>query len=174
MSATATRSRREVDSRSITPEQPSDVHMPADGEFKRPDDSKIALLNGAEVTTDYYDEIQFMESPVTVIFQPSSQQFAPPFVDCFCQGKGIEVLMGDRWVEWKQVPVGESVTVKRKYLDIIGRAKETILKTKVVTEANKDPQNTITRTVVLKHPFSVQHDPHPRGAKWLMELLSAR
>jgi len=127
-------------------------------------------------TKDYYDELAFNEEPVTVRFSPGMDRFAPKFVDCSVNGKGIEVLMNGRWMEVFQVPINANVTMKRKYLEVFARCKHTdvIARSRGVTFDGSQPINDTIPTTNLKHPFSVLEDRNPRGAEWLTRILIGR
>lgn len=171
----AKRTTQEFDSRSITPEPEPEIHMPADGEFKRPE-SVITKLSGIDVTPDYLDTLAFFEGGVKVIFHESGVQFAAPWVECSNNGTGFELLHDGKWLKVGQVPVNEEVIVKRKYLDTLGRARETALRTEVVNRPNEDPINRLTRSTMQKYPFSVvdHMTDHKRSIAWLTELMSGR
>lgn len=164
--------KREVHSSECHMEQPSDIITPADQPFERPE-PVIEKLHGIPVTTDYLAELAFMEEPVTVHFTPSSEKFAPPFVDGFNNGKGIEAFLNNRWIEVKQVPVGMDVMIKRKYLEIFARAKEIAIRADYTEVPGDDPVNRILRSVVLKHPFAVVQDSE-KGREWLRAVLADR
>lgn len=134
-------------------------------------------LHGARVLSkDYLEQLAFMEEGVTVSFSQSHERFAAPFVDCSVNGKGIEALHNGRWLEVHQVPVNNPVTIKRKYLEVFARCKHTDIK--AYSEGGRDGSNKpINRTdpnEFLKHPFSVLHDPNPRGHDWLIRILTDR
>lgn len=125
------------------------------------------------LTKDYLDELAFMEEPVTVRFSSGMDRFAPKFVDCCVNGKGIEVLMNGRWLEFFQVPVNQNVTMKRKYLEVFARCKHTdvVARHRGVPNDNSQPINETIPSTNLKHPFSVIEDRNSRGPEWLTRIL---
>lgn len=63
--------------------------------------------------------------------------------------------------------------VKRKYVAILASVKEHNVKTPEFTTPDGARGMSIRRTSSLKYPFSIIHDPNPRGAAWLKALLQA-
>jgi hypothetical protein len=168
--------KKEIDVRELHQEQPATVTMPAHSDFERPSPD-IPLLHGTkQLSPEQADNLAFMEEPVTVMFQPSQLEFASKFVDAFVNGKGIECCkIGKqdfgRWVEVKQVPVGEWVVIKRKYVEVFARAKEIKVRTQVIEHPGENPDNRINRSLVPKYPFSTQGDT-PRGNEWLARIYA--
>lgn len=182
MSKSATIGKRnaaEFDSRSITPEPEPQIDMPVDGEFVRPKPD-IVKLNGIDVNQDYLDELAFFEGGVKVIFHEAGVQFAAPWVECGNNGTGFEMFFDGKWMKLGQVPVGEEVIVKRKYLDTLGRARETALRTEVIQRPNENPLQKINRSSMQKYPFSViDHMADDkallmRSITWLTNLMAGR
>jgi hypothetical protein len=170
--------KKEIVASELHMEQPSDVLSKVGEPLERPD-SAIVKLNGIEVTKDYLEEIKFMEEPVTVNFFPVDEKFGAPFVYAYNNGKGMEVSkIGDldfgRWVERIQVPTGVSVVIKRKYLGIFATAKTMNVRADYTKDGpDGEPVNRLHRSVTLRHPFSVVHDPNPRGQVWLQNLIAS-
>jgi hypothetical protein len=125
------------------------------------------------LTKDYLDELSFMEEPVTVRFSSGMDRFAPKFVDCAVNGKGIEVLINGHWLEMFQVPVNQNVTMKRKYLEVFAHCKHTdvVARHRGVPYDGSQPINDTIPNTNLKYPFSVLEDRNPRGAEWLTRIL---
>lgn len=149
---------------------------------EREDDSllpKVHLVDKAKhphLTKAYLDELAFNEEFVTVRFTSGMDRFAPKFVDCAVNGKGIEILLNDRVLEVFQVPVNQNVTMKRKYVEVFARCKHTdvVARSHGPTRDGSPPVNETTPNTNLKHPFSVIEDRNPRGAEWLTRILVGR
>jgi len=64
---------------------------------------------------------------------------------------------------------GQASKVKRKYVEALARNRHTGYDQKI------DPLNpenyTMVPCMVVKDPFTVQHDPSPRGPEWLRQIL---
>ena len=63
--------------------------------------------------------------------------------------------------------------VKRKFVAILASVKEHGITTPEYTTGDGTRAMSIKRTSSLKYPFSVIHDPNPRGPEWLRSLLRA-
>lgn len=144
-----------------------------DRETLLPEIHVVDKAKHGSLTKDYLDELAFNEEPVTVRFSSGMDRFAPKFVDCAVQGKGIEVWLFNRWTEVFQVPVNMSVTMKRKYLEVFANCKHTnvIARHRGATLDGSQPINDTIPSTDLKHPFSVIEDKNPKGAEWLSRIL---
>ena len=120
---------------------------------------------------DYAERLAFNEEPVTIRIERSAEKYAPSVVDCWCNGKGAEVLSQGRWVETGYLPIGMPVTTKRKYVEILARSKVDSVNTKVEDRDSEKPLNLIERSTSSRAPFSVLEDRNPKGAAWLTSLV---
>ncbi len=131
---------------------------------------------GEDVLRDkaYADELAFNEEPVTVRLEPSAEKNAATRFPIWNNGKGCEVWMNGRWVEMPYIPVGVVITIKRKYVEILARAKFDRVDTgRTEVEHLKDdsqPNNIIQRVTSAASAFSIINDPNPRGVAWLTAL----
>lgn len=120
---------------------------------------------------DYAEAIAFAEEPVTIRIERSSEKFAPHVIDCWCNGKGAEIVINRRWVETHAIPVGIPVTTKRKYVEILARSKIETVQTEVRDRDSENPKNLINRFASSRAPFSVIRDDNPKGVEWLTNLI---
>lgn len=136
----------------------------------------IVVANPETLKKAYADELAFMEEPVTIRIEPGSDENAPQHILLACNGKGCEVWIGGRWREmpggW--VPVGQQMTIKRKYLEVLARSKidriETVMPEMGAPEAEMG-NNRIRRFTRQSNSFSVVSDKNARGADWLSEVI---
>jgi hypothetical protein len=120
---------------------------------------------------DYLDELAFMEEPVTIRLEPSSDPNAATAFPVWVNGKPAEVFQRGRWFEIGYLPVGQVMVVKRKVLEIIIRAKIDTIHTKVQEMGNDQPVNNyVQRFTSSVHSFSIIEDTNPRGPGWVQEL----
>lgn len=118
----------------------------------------------------YLDELAFNEEPVTIRLEPSADKNAATTFPAWVNGKGAEVLRDGKWIEIAYLPVGIPLTIKRKYLEVIVRAKIDTIHTEVREPESERPNNIVQRFTSAVHSFSVIEDRNPRGAAWLTEL----
>lgn len=127
--------------------------------------------------TAYADELAFNEEPVTIRLEHSAEKNAATRFPIWNNGKGCEVWLGppaNRWVEMPYIPVGMVITIKRKYLEILIRAKSDRVDTTRTEVRDLDdngiPNNVVTRVTSAANAFSIISDPNPRGPAWFAEL----
>lgn len=130
----------------------------------------IVSLDGGTQDADYFATLAFMEEPVAIRIQKSSEKFAPNVVDCWVQGRGAEQLQNGKWMVCGWLPVNHTVITKRKYLEVLARAKHDSIQTRVVKHEDSE-ENFADPYSSSKYPFSVLQDANPRGHEWLSRVL---
>lgn len=118
----------------------------------------------------YLDELAFMEEPIVIRLEPSSDKNAATAFPVWVNGKMAEVFQNGRWDEIGYLPVGRKLTIKRKVLEVIIRAKTDTIHTKVQDMDGERPNNVVNRFTSPVHSFSILDDPNPRGPAWVSEL----
>lgn len=116
--------------------------------------------------------LAFMEEPITIVIQKSSEKFAPNVVDCWVNGRGAEIFdegLG-KWMVCGWLPVGKPVTTRRKYVEVLARAKPETIETEVRKYEDRE-DNIAHRNVSTKYPFSVLQDKNPKGYAWLTKVI---
>ena len=125
---------------------------------------------------DYLDEIKFNEDPVSVVLTPSQDRNAPKQVYCAVNGKGAEVWdeRNKRWIEFKYLPVGRVLTVKRKYIEVLARSRADTFNTREVTPtplANQDGF-ALEASTIPTSPITIRHDPAgAKGQEWFSRVM---
>jgi len=137
----------------------------------RDDLDNVVVAPSQVLDKDYAAQLAFNEEPVTIRIEPSSEKFAPKVVDCWCNGKGAEIVINGKWVSTGALPVGRVVTTKRKYVEILARSKIDSIQTRHDSSEAERPANYIDRFTSSRAPFSVIEDKNPRGAEWLTKLV---
>lgn len=133
---------------------------------RRPD-----IITGERIVdTDYFDELAFNEEPVTIRIEPSTEKNAAAHFPVWVNGRGGEVLINGQWIEVKYYPVNTVLTTKRKYVEVLMRAKIDTVTTDVIEEPGKDPINKVKRFTAAVHSFSIIKDDNPLSQAWLQEL----
>ena len=134
------------------------------------DHQQDVIVADQNLNLDYLAELNFNEEPVTIRLEPSSEKFASRWIPCWVNGKGAEVLINGKWVEFGYLPVSKPLTIKRKYVEVLLRSKRDAIETNVVERDNEDPQNIVQRSTTSTALFSVIEDRNPKGAEWATEL----
>lgn len=137
-----------------------------------PGDRVAEIVPGEESVLDdeeYMDRLKFMEEPVRIRLEPSSEKNPANVFPVWVNGKGAEVLINDRWRQITYLPVSRELTVKRKVLEVIARAKIDTINTDIIENPGQDPDNRVKRFTSPVHSFSVLQDSQ-KGHEWLTEL----
>lgn len=114
-----------------------------------------------EVGANAVDNEVFMNEQVTIILASNGADDETPAVPVGVNGAFI------------YLPRDEPVVVKRKYVEVLARAKK--------TDYDQDldfllgeRMNKLSQRHVLKYPFTVIFDDNPAGHQWLREILAQR
>lgn len=120
---------------------------------------------------DYLDELAFQEEAVKIILNPSAEKNAPTAFPVWVNGKGAEVFQNGQWQEIGYLPVGRPLTIKRKYLEVIIRAKLDAVTTQHEDATVAQPNNRINRATSSVHSYSILEDKNPKGQAWAQEMM---
>ncbi len=165
MARTAT---KELHSSDVDIEQKDDIEI--DTKNREPD----VIVAAHDANKAYFAELAFNEEPVTVRLEPRSEENSATTIEVWNNGKGGEVWneQQKRWMEITHLPLGQVITIKRKYLATLAGSKHDRIKTaKTNVEDLNGPNNIVQRFTSATCSFSVIEDRNPRGARWLTELL---
>ena len=166
------RSRRETSNADFDITQPSDILMPATGELERGE--VIINSTGRSVNESYMQDLAMAEDPVTILIYPSREKNAPVVVDCWVNGRGAEVFVNGKWSVFNCLPVNVAVTTKRKYVEVLARARIDTVATEVEDETADQPSNRLIRNSSSSVVFTVIGDKNPRGGEWLRRIMAER
>lgn len=118
----------------------------------------------------YAEDLAFSNEPVTIRIEPSAEKNAATHIYCAVNGIGCEVFLNGQWVQMLYIPVGQTLTIKRKYLEVLARAKSDQVTTKHDDVGAEFIDNRVVRVTSAVCAFSVLEDKNPKGAAWLTEL----
>jgi hypothetical protein len=134
-------------------------------------ESEVIIADPGLMTKDYGDELAFMAEWVTIRLEPSGAENAPDTFACWVNGRGAEVQVNGRPVIWTHLPVGPEITVRRSVVEIIARSKTMRVNTSHSPDLAVQLSNRTDRHVSQTQPFSIIHDPSPRGRAWAGEMI---
>jgi len=120
--------------------------------------------------SELLDEIAFNEEPVVIRLDPSTEANAATAIPIWVNGKGCEVYFKGRWFELPYIPVSVELTVKRKYLAVLIKAKQDKITTDFGKPGDETPMNRINRFTSAYQAFQVLEDRNPKGRAWLTEM----
>jgi hypothetical protein len=101
----------------------------------------------------------FMEEPVLVRVLPSTDPNAEHLVDVYNNGTP------------QRFPRGTWVIAKRKFVEVLARAKPFSVQTPEYVDPNGDRATRIDRSTALRYPFEMR-DRNPVGEAWLSSIIS--
>jgi hypothetical protein len=101
----------------------------------------------------------FMEEQVLIRVLPSADQNAEKIVDVYNDGRPQRFIRG----EW--------TISRRKYVEVLARAKPFSVATPEITDGNGDRTTKIDINHGLRYPFEMR-DKNPIGQAWLNDILS--
>lgn len=108
---------------------------------------------------DALDLEAFMNEPVTIIVNPATDPDEPRLVQVGVNGVNQFLARG------------EPITVKRKYVEVLARAKRTNF-TQTLDERLGEGMNHLKAMHLLRFPFSVIEDRNTNGGPWLRGVLA--
>jgi len=117
----------------------------------------------------HFDQLAFMEEPVTISIEENSGNNQNPetHVPVFVNGKGAEVLVDGKWIDFGWLPIGMQLVVKRKYVEVLARSRSTSIATVHDDATVRMPRNDVRRTNRANYPLTIIHDSNPRGRDWI-------
>jgi hypothetical protein len=115
---------------------------------------------GRVVSGEKLEMLKFNEDILTVMVHESTNQLDDPIPEVWNDGK------------CQRFQRGLEQEVKRKYVEVLARAKKTIYKQERVKDGNGDDTIVNRPQTALKYPFVVLRDPSPRGAAWLKSIMA--
>jgi len=125
------------------------------GEIGRGDVDEIEPV----MSLDAADLEAFMEETLTVVVMSSGDENDLEMVKVGVNGVN-QFFMRDRPQE-----------VKRKYVERLARCKKTDFN-QTLDDRLGEAMNSLQRRHALRFPFTVIHDPNPRGPAWLKQILA--
>lgn len=131
------------------------------------------LDDNGKLSADKVAYEAFMEEPVTIRIEENSRADFPETHAPVCvNGKGAEILLENgKWASVTWLPIGRPLTTKRKYVEVLARAKTDSVKTVHEDGSVDKPRNTLQRRSSTSYPMSVIMDKNPRGHEWLSNIL---
>lgn len=103
--------------------------------------------------------LAFNEEPVKIVVTEDGRPNAEQTIQLLCNGLSQMIIRG------------APIIVKRKFVEILARAKSENISTPQYTDANGNSATKIVKQAGLKYPFRVLEDRNPNGSVWLERVL---
>lgn len=161
--------RRELNPDDLRPEQKADIDLDHDDRQAKAIEPQKVMPN-----KEHLAKLAFNEEPVTIRLEPTSAANAATHHRFWNQGIPAEVMVEGRWKQWGWLPVNQIVTVKRKTVEQIARARVENIKTHHDDATVERPRNMVERRTTMLNPMSVIQDANPAGHDWLMGIYAEK
>ena len=123
------------------------------------DEPTVEPVAGNKDFSEIVTQEAFMNEPVTVLVHATTDENQPPQVIVNCNGMNQPIIRG------------YPTEIKRKYVEILARMKET-----KYTQHTPNPSEPDRIVMAARHglayPFDVVEDKNPRGRAWLNNVLA--
>lgn len=134
--------------------------IPATGKAEVISESELVIATNLEKS--YAEQLAFLEEPVEVMVAEPQDEKESSLVQLFVQGRSQMIIPG------------QPIVIKRKYLEVLARAKQIRYKPVVkINDLTGAPVNMMIPRLVLRYNFSVIQDKNPKGAEWLRRILAS-
>lgn len=147
-----------VHSESMPLAQPGDISLPESGPLTRTNET-IVPADATALDKNYADALKFNEDVLEIMLEPSSEENAPTVIDVTVNGETV-------WI-----PVGQSIRIKRKFVEVLMRSKPVAVSTAHEDIGAKVINNRIVRNTRAKYPLSIMNDPaQGKGVEWMRRI----
>lgn len=153
--------RRDLDTTDHKIGQDSKRAMKSRGPAKEALDESTVVAVDRVVSKEKLEALAFMEEEVTIIVHQSTNPIDEPYPEVW--NDGVHQMFQR----------GQPQKVKRKFVEVLARAKKTAFGNEKYKDGNGDDAYRYPSHTALKYPFAVQHDPSgDKGAAWLRNVLA--
>lgn len=142
---------------------PITLEMPTDKDLdlmQRPDRKVESVDIDVVRSMDHAQHLAFMEEYLVINIHETGEKGAENPVVLGVNGRQVAILRGS------------DTLVKRKYVELLLRAKPEAINTRITRGGDGEPRNHIDKKRALKHPFSINMDRNPRGRAWAQKIRS--
>lgn len=154
------RPRRELSAPEMQIGQPQSKIMPGAGNISGEEFRDSFEIVDGPTFADKAAAEAFNAEILTVVVQTTTNPNDEP-IPCVRVGGVTQYFM--RGVKQK---------VKRMFVEGLARAKPVSVDTREITDQDGFRATRVDTRIGLKYPFSVLHDPNPKGAAWLEKILA--
>lgn len=148
-----------TDTTNLPQGQDQSFDVPANGAIDRSEFADQFEVLGNVPHKSALDAEAFYEEAVEVEILPTENPHAEQVIQLQCNGVNQFLLRG--------VPV----MVKRKFVEILARAKTENIATPEFIDGNGNRSTRITKSQGLRYPFRVMRDANPKGREWLETVM---
>ena len=145
----------------------ADISIPTEGALNRGDLVQEVEPHGDMVNfNEKAEKLKFMEEPVTIFLQEAGNAAEEPSV--YVAVNGEPALPHQPWLLR-----GREYTVKRKFVEVLARARTTTYTQPFQHDREPDRVNIFRPHSSMRYPFMIVEDANPRGRAWAKALMAA-
>jgi len=138
--------------------QPAAIHIPDSGALNRQSEVLVPA-DATALDRNYVDALKFNEDVLEILLEPSSEENAPMVIDVSVNGETVWIM------------VGQNVSLKRKFVEVLMRSKPVSVRTEHEDIGAKIINNRIIRNTRAKYPMSILRDPaQGKGMEWMRRI----
>lgn len=149
-----------IDTRNHKIGQDQSFDIPSVGSIDRDDFIDQFEIVGNGDGMDKAEMLSFMDENLSIRLMETTEPNAAQLVQVACNGVNQFLMRG------------KVQNVKRKFVEILARARTTNLSTPEYIDSNGNRATRIVKSAGLTYPFQVISDRNPKGAAWLEKILS--
>ena len=139
---------------------------------KPPEVPAIEAIHADALVDGRAEALAFNEEPVEVMIYPSSEENAPLTVPCWVNGRGAEVFLNGKWTVMGHLPVGVKLITRRKYAEVLLRAKRDKISTEHQGTEVERPTNRVSRISSAVANIQIVNDRNPKGIEWVRRCMA--
>jgi hypothetical protein len=168
----------DIDPEDIIPDQPPPVYIPGDLMEKLYVPSDVIEAREEDANKSHLDELKFQNEPVMIYIHPQPTEHPDRCVPCF-----VNAMPGEVWDEgihrWLAIgffPIERNIITRRKYVEVIGRARIENVTNEITYRPDKHTLNNLKRRQGARWPFSIRMDWNKgrRAQSWYRTMFAQR
>ena len=148
-----------LDTRDLEPDKPRVFDVPSTGDLDRSEFIDIPEPADTFHMKEWNELEMFMNEKVVVEIAAGSEKNCEQVFELRCGNVNQFIVRGERQ------------TIKRKFLELLARAKPDSISTPEYIDGSGNRATRIVKNSALRYPFQVIFDPNPRGRTWLDQIL---
>lgn len=140
-------------------------------------DTVIVPADSENLHKSHLEALKFAEEGVWIIISKSQEKNPAGTIYCAVNGEGAEIwdTQRNRWVKMGWLPVAQRMLVKRKFVEVLLRARKIDIQTDVGNTNEELPRNEVIRNSHQANAISIVGDSNPDHVKvsdWVQRLLN--
>lgn len=136
--------------------------------------AEVTRLSDKQAKEKWLADLAFAEEPVTIRIEEGGRPFSTLFEEARVNNE-CTILLNGRWMPCKGFSIGRTITIKRKFVEVLARCITEKVTTRRETIHRDDDetmiQNYADRKQKREIPFVILRDKSPRAQEWREQIL---